>query len=152
MKLSAISHYCSLLRFSLSQTESCCCLFFRNVVDKHLVGESGHLEHVYSLLYCIIQLYSAVVVPVQNIKKTLCMIYKHFENMGTWGNVLINHLLLVIPVIIFKCCFYCIFLVIVPGPAGYSYNKVAVAGTYFKYQFCLKRCDFLKRNLTFLSL
>ncbi len=28
---------------------------------------------------------------------------------------------------------------IVPGPAGYSYNKVAVAVTDFKYQFCLKR-------------
>ncbi len=30
---------------------------------------------------------------------------------------------------------------IVPGPAGYSYNKVAVAVTDFNYQFCLKRCD-----------
>ncbi len=32
---------------------------------------------------------------------------------------------------------------IVPGPAGYSYNKVAVAVTDFKYQFCLKRCDLI---------
>ncbi len=30
---------------------------------------------------------------------------------------------------------------IVPGPAGYSYNKVAV--TDFKNKFCLKRCDLI---------
>ncbi len=69
-------------------------------------------------------------------KNSLCMIYKHFEN-----NVLINHLLLVIPVIIFKCFFNSIFFLLLSLD---SYNKVAVAGTYFKYQFCLKRCDFLK--------
>ncbi len=32
---------------------------------------------------------------------------------------------------------------IVPGPAGYSCNKVAVAVTDVKYQFCLKRCDLI---------
>ncbi len=35
------------------------------------------------------------------------------------------------------------FKIIVPGPAGYSYNKVAVAVTDFKYRFCLKRCDLI---------
>ncbi len=30
------------------------------------------------------------------------------------------------------------FQIIVPGSVGYSSNKVAVAGTDFKYQFCLK--------------
>ncbi len=30
-------------------------------------------------------------------KKAFCMIYKPFEILGTWGNVLIRHLLLVIP-------------------------------------------------------
>ncbi len=36
---------------------------------------------------------------------TFCMIYKPFENMGTWGNVLISHLLLVISMSypIYKC-------------------------------------------------
>ncbi len=32
---------------------------------------------------------------------------------------------------------------IVPGPAGYSYNKVAVAVTDVKYQLWLKRCDLI---------
>ncbi len=36
-----------------------------------------------------------------------------------------------------------LFYMIVPGPAGYSYNKVAVAVTDFKYQFCLKRCNLI---------
>ncbi len=37
---------------------------------------------------------------------------------------------------------------IVPGSVGYSCNKVAVAGTDFKYQFCLKGCDLILFNLT----
>ncbi len=32
---------------------------------------------------------------------------------------------------------------IVPGLVGYSCNKVVVAETYFKYQFCLKRCTLI---------
>ncbi len=32
---------------------------------------------------------------------------------------------------------------IVPGPAGYSCNKVAEAGADIKYQFCLKRCNLI---------
>ncbi len=32
---------------------------------------------------------------------------------------------------------------IVPGPVGYSYNKVAVAVTDIKYQFCLKRSNLI---------
>ncbi len=32
---------------------------------------------------------------------------------------------------------------IVPGPAGYSYNKVAVTVTDFNDQFCLKGCDLI---------
>ncbi len=39
---------------------------------------------------------------------------------------------------------------IVPGPAGYSYYKVAVAGTYFKYQLCLKRCDAKGKNVMYI--
>ncbi len=37
---------------------------------------------------------------------------------------------------------------IVSGSVGYSCNKVAVAGTDFKYQFCLKGCDLILFNLT----
>ncbi len=37
---------------------------------------------------------------------------------------------------------------IVPGSVGYSCNKVAVAGTDFKSQFCLKGCDLILFNLT----
>ncbi len=36
-----------------------------------------------------------------------------------------------------------LFSIIVPGSVGYSYNKVAVAVKYFKYQFCLIRCDLI---------
>ncbi len=32
---------------------------------------------------------------------------------------------------------------IVPGPAGYSYNKVVFAGADIKYQFCLKRSNLI---------
>ncbi len=37
---------------------------------------------------------------------------------------------------------------IVPGPVVYSYNKVAVSGTDFKYSFCLKRCDLILHKLS----
>ncbi len=36
-----------------------------------------------------------------------------------------------------------IIFIIVPGSVGYTCNKVAVAGTYFKYQVCLKGCDLI---------
>ncbi len=36
-------------------------------------------------------------------KNSFCMIYKPFENMGTWGNVLISHILLVIPAASYPC-------------------------------------------------
>ncbi len=36
---------------------------------------------------------------------------------------------------------------IVPGSVGYSCNKVAVAGTDVKYQFCLKGCDLILFSL-----
>ncbi len=31
------------------------------------------------------------------------------------------------------------FIIIFPGSVGYACNKVSVAGTHFKYKFCLKR-------------
>ncbi len=36
-----------------------------------------------------------------------------------------------------------IILNIVPGSVGYSCNKVVVAGTDIKYQFCFKGCDLI---------